>query len=284
MKDSTRRALRYLKKVSGDVSKDRSERYRKQQASQYTDAIGKQVEIERKVKQILEAHGCSVILIPYYIIFGKKLAKLSKKYQGTVFATEACIEANKWVQRDLDEFILEDILYQYGVICVALQELKFGMILMWHGTIATIPAGWSLCDGNNGTPDLRDRFVAGARQDDAGVAKTNLTGALTVSGGSIAHAHTLTMDGHSHSFTGNGHSHSFTGYGHNHYIDQCYEVQSGSGAEVAACYSYTQDNYATGETDSTYVDGTTGMYADTGHADSIDAPQPYYALAFIMKL
>lgn len=67
-----------------------------------------------------------------------------------------------------------------------------GVIAMWSGAIADIPAGWYLCDGNNGTPDLRDRFIVGAKQDDAGVAKTNLTGALTKSGASnvAAHAHT----------------------------------------------------------------------------------------------
>jgi hypothetical protein len=34
-----------------------------------------------------------------------------------------------------------------------------GVICMWHGTIATIPAGWYLCDGTNGTPDLTGKFV-----------------------------------------------------------------------------------------------------------------------------
>jgi len=32
---------------------------------------------------------------------------------------------------------------------------------MWSGDLAAIPAGWQLCDGNNGTPDLRDRFIIG---------------------------------------------------------------------------------------------------------------------------
>jgi len=37
-----------------------------------------------------------------------------------------------------------------------------GAIVMWSGAIANIPDGWALCDGTNGTPDLRDRFVVGA--------------------------------------------------------------------------------------------------------------------------
>ncbi len=34
-----------------------------------------------------------------------------------------------------------------------------GGIIMWSGTIASIPAGWGLCDGSNGTPDLTDKFI-----------------------------------------------------------------------------------------------------------------------------
>jgi hypothetical protein len=37
-----------------------------------------------------------------------------------------------------------------------------GGIVMWSGTVATIPAGWLLCNGQNGTPNLLDRFIIGA--------------------------------------------------------------------------------------------------------------------------
>ena len=40
-----------------------------------------------------------------------------------------------------------------------------GTIVIWSGSIATIPSGWQLCDGSNGTPDLRSRFVYGAGGD-----------------------------------------------------------------------------------------------------------------------
>jgi hypothetical protein len=45
------------------------------------------------------------------------------------------------------------------------------MIIQWSGD-ATLPTGWAACDGTNGTPDLRDRFVLGAE----GARATNSTG------------------------------------------------------------------------------------------------------------
>jgi len=63
-----------------------------------------------------------------------------------------------------------------------------GMIMLWHGSIESIPSGWHLCDGNMGTPDLRGWFVrgAGAAYPPGGV------------GGSHYHTHNFTGDGHYH--------------------------------------------------------------------------------------
>jgi len=40
-----------------------------------------------------------------------------------------------------------------------------GMVTMWYGDEEEIPRGWALCDGKNGTPDLRDRFIMGASKE-----------------------------------------------------------------------------------------------------------------------
>ena len=66
-----------------------------------------------------------------------------------------------------------------------------GGIIMWSGTIATIPATWALCDGTHNAPgpDLRDTFIVGARQDSGGVAKSNIEGSLKQTGGVTAHVH-----------------------------------------------------------------------------------------------
>lgn len=66
--------------------------------------------------------------------------------------------------------------------------LPSGLILIWSGAIVDIPAGYVLCDGNNGTPDLRNRFVVGAGD----------TYAVDATGGTITHSHAFTGDGHTH--------------------------------------------------------------------------------------
>jgi hypothetical protein len=57
-----------------------------------------------------------------------------------------------------------------------------GMIMMWSGTIATIPTGWLLCNGSSGTPDLRNQFIVGAFADDAGVAKAKIEQSIVTAG------------------------------------------------------------------------------------------------------
>lgn len=67
-----------------------------------------------------------------------------------------------------------------------------GMILIWSGAITEIPSGWVLCDGNNGTPNLQDKFVVGAGN----------TYAVDATGGESMHQLTNSeMPSHSHSFS-----------------------------------------------------------------------------------
>ncbi len=61
-----------------------------------------------------------------------------------------------------------------------------GGIIMWSGATNAIPSGWALCDGQNGTPNLQDRFIVGAGS----------TYAVDATGGSadatlVSHTHNL---------------------------------------------------------------------------------------------
>ena len=48
-----------------------------------------------------------------------------------------------------------------------------GGIIIWSGASNAIPTDWYLCDGNNGTPDLRERFIVGAGGDNSTVSGTS---------------------------------------------------------------------------------------------------------------
>jgi microcystin-dependent protein len=68
-----------------------------------------------------------------------------------------------------------------------------GVITIWSGSIASIPSGWYLCDGNNSTPNLRDRFVVGAGSSYA----------VGDTGGEATHILTIAeMPAHDHVITG----------------------------------------------------------------------------------
>lgn len=54
------------------------------------------------------------------------------------------------------------------VSLILLYLLPVGAVLMWSGSEASIPTGWKLCNGLNGTPDLRNRFVVGAGGTESG--------------------------------------------------------------------------------------------------------------------
>lgn len=141
-----------------------------------------------------------------------------------------------------------------------LNLLPSGVIVMWSGTIASIPTGWVLCNGANSTPDLRDRFVVGAGNTYA-VAATGGNKDATV----IAHTHVATS-----TVSDPGHSHSYTA------------PVSGlddSGGFLPDVLSNTVANTGSATTGITV---STAIASTGGSATNANLP-PYYALAYIMK-
>lgn len=101
----------------------------------------------------------------------------------------------------------------------------YGVITIWYSGSTTIPAGWSVCDGTNGTPDMRGLFVVGASNDsevgtNSGSATHSHTGGGTsaigehnhgVSGGTGNASSTVTRSGGAGDYRKSGqHSHSFS--------------------------------------------------------------------------
>jgi hypothetical protein len=121
-----------------------------------------------------------------------------------------------------------------------------GVILMWSGSIATIPSGWLLCDGTNSTPNLRDRFVIGAGSTYA----VNATGGATT-----ATLSTTNLPSHTHSL-------------------------SASGTTSAADINHTHDgvtNVQSADHVHTYSAVTGGMNANVFHNHSITDPGHLHA-------
>ena len=142
---------------------------------------------------------------------------------------------------------------------------------MWSGKISDIPSGWALCDGGNGTPDLRDKFIVGARQDDGSVAKTNVTGSLTQSGdGQIpSHSH---ASGTLMTNNAGAHTHTINIYGSG--IAGTYGIYSGSvNGNFNEIVSDSEGIH------SHIISGSTDSYGNGSKVIAV-----YYALAFIMKL
>ena len=140
-----------------------------------------------------------------------------------------------------------------------------GMIIMWSGTIATIPSGWVLCDGNNSTPDLRDKFVVGARQDHSNQAKTNIEGSLKDHGGSTTATDTVTIsDSDTVSITISGTTSNVN-------------LNYSSPNPLTSMYSQSNHSHTFSGT------GTDTVNISGSDTVNVDIVPPYYALAFIMK-
>ena len=153
-------------------------------------------------------------------------------------------------------------------------NVAIGTIAMWSGTVSSIPTGWQLCDGTNGSPDLRNKFVIGAADDDGTNPLTGITGSGTSTGGSkdavvVEHEHTTNIDG-GHVIPGNGGStYSYGGAGtySSTVFNMDSEGVSGTNANLppyyALCYIYcTTAGGTSAETDTLQTVTARGATSD----------------------
>lgn len=185
---------------------------------------------------------------------------------------------------------------------IAAAQVPRGIITMWSGATNAVPSGWALCDGNNGTPNLKDRFIVGAGKS-YGVGnvggsitqtpsfRTNAAGTgIQVAGTAITEAQ---MPWHTHSGS----------VGSDASIQVQDVIQSSKAGEWLADDSFGSISWSpspirkplkafsaslsingTGGSQPHYHGITDNGHAHTAVASAIDVRPPYYALAFIMKL
>lgn len=185
-----------------------------------------------------------------------------------------------------------------------------GLISMWYGTAASVPAGWAICNGqtvaktdgsgNITTPNLVDRFVVGAGTIAAEGATAGATSDTvdTVAGG-----------GHGHTVTGGSHTHTGSVAGtalteaqlpaHDHGLGTETTIVDGSGGKTITLPS------TTGSTSEAYISDagsgathshgltiddsgshshTVGDAADHTHSVTVDTVPPCMGLHYIMKV
>ncbi|UGU15224.1 hypothetical protein LS482_16245 [Sinomicrobium kalidii] len=163
-----------------------------------------------------------------------------------------------------------------------------GTICMWSGSVNEIPDGWALCDGTNGTPNLKGRFVVGydsGQSDYNAMGKTGGATQVTLSTSQLPR------------FTPSGTIRS--GGGHSHPYRDAYLAEKGNdktrhpqgGVEAIGTVIYGSGKSDTDNRYFYYVNRTTsssGSHTHTFNGNQIGGDQPhenrppYFTLAFIM--
>ena len=181
-----------------------------------------------------------------------------------------------------------------GANLTGIEAFVTGMILLWYGNTGNIPSGFVLCDGNNSTPDLRDRFVVGAGSAYS-PGNTGGSSSVTLSTSQLpSHTHSLSASG----TTGGGGSHRHYGFanatggqqrtGSNLSANNFAAKGTGAG-NIYETYNITtagndasagKTSEASSHTHSFSLSGNTGS---AGSGSSIENRPPYYALCYIMK-
>lgn len=172
---------------------------------------------------------------------------------GRVDATDGLVNAVPVANGGTGASTAEAARTNLGVSASAF-SVPSGGIIIWSGAQAAIPSGWFLCNGANGTPDLRDRFVVGVGSSYGVGASGGSKDAIVVS-----HTHTATV----------------TDPGHVHGVP--YSILSTglvAGDQTTSRTGSFTDSAFTGVSVAVGTTGTSGTNANL---------PPYYALCYIMK-
>lgn len=155
-----------------------------------------------------------------------------------------------------------------------------GVINMWSGSPTSLPYGWALCDGTNGTPDLRGRFIVGYNPNDTDYQTIGLTG-----GAKLVTLTTSQMPAHNHGGTltttnSGDHAHNATvayrgpdGYSHSNGTTHLCSNEAVTGTDQRGLLIKSSGSHTHSVT----------LTTQGSNAPHENRP-PYYTLAYIMKV
>lgn len=139
-----------------------------------------------------------------------------------------------------------------------------GTIVLWAGLLSDIPAGWVLCDGNNGTPNLLDRYPKSVPDTATDPGTTGGTDSVTLTTTEIpSHNHPGTTD------SAGDHSHTIVQASDSLFAEEDYHAAGGG--------------FKTGSTTSDGSHSHSASFGSTGSGNAIDLHPGYYEVAYIMK-
>lgn len=139
-----------------------------------------------------------------------------------------------------------------------------GIICMWSGS--AVPGGWHLCDGTDGTPDLRNRFIVGAGST-YNIGNTGGSDSVVLTENQMpSHTHETKMKSEDSPYWGYTGTHNVLGtHGH--------DGTEGLGIPKKGIHSGYDTTY------DIKIETTS-----TGSNEAHENRPPYYALAYIMKI
>jgi hypothetical protein len=211
---------------------------------------------------------------------------------ATTWAVDASIsnQANKVVVRDSNGSFSSNVINANEFIGNGITPI--GGIILWSGSIGGIPTGWALCNGLNGTPNLRNRFVVGAGSsynpaDTGGFSNIPLIN-HSHNTNQAAHRHNISDPGHNHNTSVGGHKHTTIGHGNE---DDGGSRVTGSNNGGSSNNSMNNDAPNVNLSNNTIGINQTANRSITINVDSEGNSNgsgrnlpPYYALAYIMRI
>jgi microcystin-dependent protein len=154
--------------------------------------------------------------------------------------------------------------YAWNLVTLSDYVTPPGVIAMWSGLFAGVPTGWSLCDGQDGRPDLRGRFILGA-YDDSQIGQVGGSEDAVL----IAHSHTANS---TTTVNDPGHTHTY------------YHQQGGSPRVTGHQYLDADGTLNTGSSVTGITVSVSTTIESSGGGNGVGANMPpYYKLAFIIK-